>query len=669
MPSKELNPKNNRGRIRYGRSEEGALPRGTLKEVNADVGKFVGVEGNSPSFQAQKERKCDGKTKVRILLAVWGDTYIKQFLEISLPSFLAPDNIPAIAAEFPCEFVFLTSENDKPYFAENPVFRALSRVCDVSFCPIDHLIVQGNYSTTITLAYASVIQSMGEAMLNTYFVFLVADYVMADGSMCGLLKHMREGRSAVLAGNFQVTHQEVGDYFRQSVDPENHFLAIPPRELMKYSLQHLHGTTVANIVNHPMSHNSHTNRLFWQVDKHTLIGQFFLMHMLCIKPEITNFRIGASCDYSFVPEMCPSGDIAILDDSDDYLVVEHQGYGHEAEFVRPGPISIRPLAASLSEWTTALHRENARHAVMFHARDLPADIAAVKADANEFVEKIFQRLSSRPQPYREHPYWLGAITAFRLEHSHKGKSDQWHLVAPLRFGGGKMLRAWRKVFWAVFGRPPQVRPWHHAWDDYREITRVIVTDLADPAHRMLTISEEPNCFSDWLENYKDRVLGLQTTHFLDRSVSINGEMKGSFDSCFIFLTESELCRASELLNRVGPLLKREAIVHIFIPNGSSYISFHNFAGLVASYAPQFQCTGFKLAACRYSGSETRRVTGAIIRSCYHMLVRHPFLNIALVAALLVPTFLVVALDNLVHWSGQRWQGGYCSSVVVSLVAQ
>ena len=48
-------------------------------------------------------------------------------------------------------------------------------------------------------------------------------------------------------------------------------LALSPRELMRWALNHLHPTTLANMVNIPFSHNSHTNRIFWRVDSTAMI--------------------------------------------------------------------------------------------------------------------------------------------------------------------------------------------------------------------------------------------------------------------------------------------------------------------------------------------------------------------------------------------------------------
>ena len=70
-----------------------------------------------------------------------------------------------------------------------------------------------------------------------------------------------------------------------------------------------------------------------------MLGRFYLMHMLCVRPEVTDFIIGSSCDYSFIPEMCPSGNVDAITDSDEYLVIEMQPRMHEGEVPasRPDP--------------------------------------------------------------------------------------------------------------------------------------------------------------------------------------------------------------------------------------------------------------------------------------------------------------------------------------------
>ena len=127
------------------------------------------------------------------------------------------------------------------------------------------------------------------------------------------------------------------------------------------------------------------------------------MHMICIRPELTDFMIGSSCDYSFVPEMCPSGNVEVVTDLDQYLVIEMQPRAHELKFLRPGPLKQNKLAKTMSEWTTQRHRENAHHSVVFHATDISPRVAVTITIADEYVERLAGQMKRKPKPHRDHP--------------------------------------------------------------------------------------------------------------------------------------------------------------------------------------------------------------------------------------------------------------------------
>ena len=275
----------------------------------------------------------------KLLLCVWGYSYVRQFLECGLPTLLAPGNVPALAAALPTEFIILTSADDESFIVEHPAFKQLDSVCKTTIHPIDHLITDGNYSTTITLAFTEAVREVGEDMVDTCFFFLVSDYIVADGSFANALKRMQQGTSAVVVGNMQVARESALPWLQERLAGNELGLALQPRELMQWALNNLHPLVLANIVNLPFSHNTDSNRLFWRVDGNTMIGRFYLMHMLCVRPEITDFIIGSSCDYSFIPEMCPSGNVDAITDSDEYLVIEMQARMHESEIPasRPDP--------------------------------------------------------------------------------------------------------------------------------------------------------------------------------------------------------------------------------------------------------------------------------------------------------------------------------------------
>ena len=128
------------------------------------------------------------------------------------------------------------------------------------------------------------------AMLDTCFFFMISDYIMADGSLANVLAKMRGGYSGVVAGNFQVVEESAQESFFETFDTGKPQMVVHARKLMHWALDHLHPMTLANMVNFPLCHSVHSNRLFWRVDDNTLIGRFYLMHMICIRPETNGFR-------------------------------------------------------------------------------------------------------------------------------------------------------------------------------------------------------------------------------------------------------------------------------------------------------------------------------------------------------------------------------------------
>lgn len=509
--------------------------------------------------------------QIRLLLPVWGEQFIGQFLRVSMPTLLAPGNLPAVAAALPCTLVFLTNTEGAELMRGHPATAYLQSICDVEFDIIDDLITSDNYSTTLTLAYARAIRATGEMMLDTCFFFLISDYIMADGSLANVLARIRAGHSGVLAGNFQVVEEAAKERLFEKFETGEPSISIAPRDLMNWALNYLHPMTLANTVNFPMYCSAHSNRLFWQVDDNTLIGRFYLIHMIAIRPEIVDFQISSSCDYSFVPEMCPSGNVHIVTDSDEYLVVEMQKRSHEGKFIHLGATAQTDLIASLREWTTERHRKNAHSAVVFHAAELPKNLPLVITESEEFIEAIEASLPP-PQPFRDHPYWIGAIAAHRRESWKKAQrlkktgaeADFDDIEAPKATYHDRLYKL-RDVF---FGRPPRVRPWHPRAPDYAMIEKLAMKYIdAKGEGRTLILSGTAELLEGW----------LQSSHRTSDSVGIHGLLRsdaenhkkliGRYDGCLLVMHANELNLLPRLLDVVSSLLSPGNHLLIFVFNG------------------------------------------------------------------------------------------------------
>lgn len=423
---------------------------------------------------------------LHVLLPVWGPAYRRQCLEVLLPSLLAPGNLPAIAAAIPVVFILSTRERDIPAFHRHPAWQALAALCEARLESLDMLLSEAS-AVVLTLFYARAIRATGEAAYDIGFVFLTADYVLADGALGEVLRRLQNGADAVLSGNFQISAEAARH--RLAAPAPGEALTISPRALVRLGLEALHPATQVCLAGEtaPALHDTRANRVFWRAGRDALVGRFYLLHMIAIRPVALDVCIAATCDYSFVPEFCPSGRIETITDSDMYIVAEVQPTRAGLQDWRPGPLGPKALAASLASWVTPQHRRNAGHPLCYHAASLDtftADRAVAIAESAQFIAETEHLLGPVTHPHRHHPNWRGL-----LEH-HQATAIQpvdWAVLTAI-LGPGSVPGGVGRMRNLLLGRMPKPRPWHPHWADWNALRVRLKTRAA--GCRVLIVSAE-----------------------------------------------------------------------------------------------------------------------------------------------------------------------------------
>lgn len=427
------------------------------------------------------------KPKIRFLTVIWGARYAEEFAALSLPSYLSPGNLPAMAEEADLEILIMTTEETEPTFEAQPNFQKLRALCPVRFLHIDDLITTGVYGVTLTLAYARGIRDAGEEQVNTTFVFMNSDFVLADGSLRYLTGLIRDGARCVMAPSLRANSEPVVPVLTERV--ADGVLAMPPREMVRLAFDHLHPTVVGKTANQELVKCSTHNQVYWQVDEATLLARYYLIFMLAIRPERPIGPVRSYCDYGFVPDMVPSGDITVTGDSDDFFMLELAPTQQEKQFLSMGVASPKEIAASLSKWTTREHRLYAERDTVFHWRDLPANLDGHRAALDRTMRQIASRMSRRPLDDEDHFYWEMGVLSWRLLQmqelglqeisavtlppelfvSERRASSGWlkRPLSSLRRLAERRYRGLLKRMKAAAGDLPRVAPWHHLWLDSR----------------------------------------------------------------------------------------------------------------------------------------------------------------------------------------------------------
>ena len=107
--------------------------------------------------------------------------------------------------------------------------------------------------------------------------------------------------------------------------------------------------------------------------------------------------------------MCHSGQVAHLQDSDEYCAIEMAPFAYEQNWIEAGGYEIQSFAKHLSNWTTAVHRANAHIPVIYHSVDLPETPLQMMQESADFIGAVEEHLSPTCHPVRGHYYWMCCI--------------------------------------------------------------------------------------------------------------------------------------------------------------------------------------------------------------------------------------------------------------------
>jgi hypothetical protein len=209
--------------------------------------------------------------------------------------------------------------------------------------------------------------------------------------------------------------------------------------MMEIANTTFHHTVLSRVINCPEIVEAwFYHQIYWRIDDSCLAARHFLLMPLCFQLRRQVQAVTSPIDYGFLPEVCPGGRYAVLQDSDDFLMLELQEPGTQADLLRAAQKlqsgeralerKLSEIAANASAWATAEHMRAARHTLIFHSRELPTDIEQKLADFNSRMDCVLTQMPP-PVPSVRHIHWLGAVHAYRSVMSQDGANTYPHLLA------------------------------------------------------------------------------------------------------------------------------------------------------------------------------------------------------------------------------------------------
>ncbi len=494
-------------------------------------------KGNVVSNSLSEQSK-----KFKILIPVWGEVYIDRLVKFTLSSMLASGNLKALRDKCDSvEIVFITTKFSKCYINKQDILKQLNQYASISHCLIDDLLPINYYGVILTLGYErAIMQDSPETQVQTNYIFLNADFVMSNNLLSTIVDKMDDGFSAILSPSLRASAESVMHKLSPSITNDM-ILDLPPRDMVNLALQDLHPMVIASIIDGKLD-TTIAHQFFVKPNANLLIGRFFILFMLCIKPERPMQHVSSYCDYSFIPELCPSSNYCVLSDSDEGFLLELAPQEQEAEHIIFEKQSIADVYQRMQSWVTKEQYDYSKQSIYFHTKDLSSHIPEEKI-LNDRLEKLYAHLDKVPRvSHINHPFWTSAINFLRVKSIFISRLDdkQNNNIETRTSIVPKLTKI-------LYGASPYFNKLHYKYQDYS----VCLNQLQQYKNKAVL------CVSDSNIDSFNQFLGC--THTISSKEILMQNDLNSFDLIFITATHTDIESIANILlskdmNFTGPVI-------------------------------------------------------------------------------------------------------------------
>jgi hypothetical protein len=404
-----------------------------------------------------------------VLIPVWGTEYVARFLNLVLPSWIAPGNLPALGAGGRLRIRLLGRELEISRLQRSSAVQRLEALADVEATAIDDLLAPGGAvgAVNLTLAYQ---RGLCLAEPGARVVLLNADFVLADGSLATVRRRLDDGAAMLLAPSLRTGAELVQIPLAEAVD-EDGVLSREPRWLVGLAMDRLHATSFASCMDQQNVRLSRPHQLLWRADATTLIVRSFCLFPLAIELKARPEGASSFCDHGLFPALRPGVRPQVLDDSDTFFALELAQFGQDAALVETGAPSPDEIGASLSAWTNRFHRTQAESTIFLRAGPPSPSVAETRAACDRFTSELLGSLGP-PLALEPNTHWEGGVAEWRRLRQQVGRHDSPQELKSVREaarpdpGGARRLAASLLV-----GTPGARLPWQPLWGIEQTIAR------------------------------------------------------------------------------------------------------------------------------------------------------------------------------------------------------
>jgi hypothetical protein len=275
--------------------------------------------------------RANGRRRCVIVTVLWGDWHRQMFLDVNLPTLLAPGNLPTLAAGLDCEYLVYTTRQDADLMMRSRAFDRLRSLMGVSFKLFEPSKTQHPIAlqTDIWLAATGYARRRGAFML-----FMPPDVAWADGSFAQLRAALEGGKRAIFMTYPRVTSETIVsaliERFPRNSDDA---IIIPPNDMMALTIAHIHPLMGAH-ARSAMHFSVHPEMVLWPIEGDGFLLRLLARELFCFEPG--GYPLNQN---SLLARMPPTDEIHVFADSREFLGISFTPFWKDMEwYLRRRPL-------------------------------------------------------------------------------------------------------------------------------------------------------------------------------------------------------------------------------------------------------------------------------------------------------------------------------------------
>jgi len=314
---------------------------------------------------------------------VWGKAYTRLLIDVLLPCTTTAGNLGVFDRS--SEFRIYTTAADAPTIESSIAYCKLAsmvtahiELIDDSFGSSAHDIMS---ECQRRAARAAAFQDMP-------VVFLAPDTSISDCMFSRIRELWCAGYRAVMLPSIRVSEQTFVPALLAAKDASSGTLAVQPRELVRFMLDHLHPISKCLFWDSP-TFTVHPSHVYWTVGTDGLLAMCAHIHPIMVHAVGIDINFNSTIDGDYVPKAVPDfSQIYVVTDSDDMMIVEISSDTQLLHPILPNQFDVGSVVHWVGWATNHYHRYYMGLNFRFHANNLDERWQAVEADCERVRSEV-----------------------------------------------------------------------------------------------------------------------------------------------------------------------------------------------------------------------------------------------------------------------------------------